>query len=225
MSSLIGMIKEIARKEVARKHTLELGVIETVNLHGSESDPVNFDCSVLLKGRTTKEGEPLKLENVPIVTDHSGSVRVPYVNDLVLVSFLGGNIAMPVILGTIHSKEKRAPVYAEGEHRTIYDPKTYRKDDRADIDRRVIRFNNPAEKTGYTIEFDKGPRIDYTPSGVEMTAGKTRLTLSMDGDVVVESEGNITLKTKGDASIKAEGNLDIEAGGNVNVKGKKINLN
>lgn len=225
MSSLIEMIREIARLEVDKKHTLELGVIETVNIHNAESDVVNFDCSVLLKGRLTGEGEPLKLENVPMSTDHSGTVKVPYVNDLVLVSFLNGDIALPVILGTIHSKEKRAPIYAEGEHRTVFDPRTFRKDDGANVDKRIISFRNPSETSGLCIEFDKGPVVNCFPSKVEVVAGKTRLCIDMDGNVTVECEKNVGISVKGNIEMKAEGDVLIEAGGNVNVKGTKINLN
>jgi len=219
------MIQKIAREEVRKLNTLELGVVETVNMHESESDIVNYDCSVLLKGRSTPEGEPLKLENVPIATYHSGSVRVPYVDDLVLVSFINGDVAMPVIIGIIYSAEKRPPLYAEGEHRTEFDPSVYRANDSSDLDKHVMVFNGTNEENEFLIEFKDGPKISYKPAGIEITTGKTLVKMAMDGDVEVTGEANITVTAKGNLEVKTDGDIKMEAGGNITIKGTKIELN
>ena len=172
------MIQQIARNEVEKLHVLELGVIEAVNVHESEDDPVNYDCSVLLKGRPTKDGEPLKLENVPIVTHHTGTVIPPYVNDLVLLSFINGNFSMPVIIGRLYSTEKRVPIHADGEHRITFDPKTYRHGDDDNspdgprMDRRIIDFQG-MPKDGkflheYLIRFKNGTMVRYDESTVDL---------------------------------------------------------
>jgi len=188
MSSLIRMIQQIAKNEVDRLHTLELGVIETVNIHETEDDVVNYDCTVLLKGRTTKDGEPLKLEHIPLATHHTGSVIVPYVDDLILVSFINGNFAMPVIIGRLYSVEKRAPLYQEGEHRMTFDPKLYRKgernasDEEPMVDRRIIDFRGlPKEgefEHEYVIQFNSGTMVRYDESSVDMVTN----FLSKKGD-------------------------------------------
>ena len=116
MTSMVTMIKEIANAEVRKMHTLELGVVESVAIRESDDATENYWCSVILKGRKTDKDEYLKLENVQIATSHTGDVMIPYVNDLVLVGFINGDMAMPVILGRLYSKEKLAPLYAEGEH-------------------------------------------------------------------------------------------------------------
>lgn len=225
MTSLVNMIRQIARQEVEKLSTLELGVVETVNLHENENDVVNHDCSVLLKARTTPEGEPLKLESVPIATYHSGSVIVPYVNDLVLVSFINGNFAMPVIIGILHSMEKRAPLYAEGEHRTEFNPTTYRDKDNSDLDRKVMVFNGTNEDNEYLIEFKDGPSISYKPGTVEITTGETSVKMTMDDDIEINGANNLKIDVKSNIEIKASGDIKIEASGNVDVKGSKINLN
>jgi len=178
MSSLIEMIQQIAKNEIEKVHILELGVVETVNLHESEDDVVNYDCSVLLKGRTTVDGAPLKLENVPIATPHSGSVIIPYVNDLVLISFINGIFSMPVIIGRLYSVEKRTPLYADGEHRITFDPNTYRLDDKDTsrdsplLDRRIIEFKGmPKEgefQHEYLIRFNGGTVVRYDESTVDL---------------------------------------------------------
>jgi len=178
MSSLIEMIQQIARNEIEKLHTLELGVVETVNLHESEDDVVNYDCSVLLKGRTTSDGAPLKLENVPIGTAHSGSVIIPYVNDLVLISFINGIFSMPVIIGRLYSVEKRTPLYADGEHRITFDPNIYRQGDKDTsqggplLDRRIIEFRGmPKEgefRHDYLIRFNSGTVVRYDESTVDL---------------------------------------------------------
>ncbi len=178
MSSLIEMIRQIARNEIEKLHTLELGVVETVNLHETEDDVVNYDCSVLLKGRTTKEGTPLKLENVPIATAHSGSVIIPYVNDLVLISFINGIFSMPVIIGRLYSVEKRTPLYGDGEHRITFDPNVYRQGDKDTsrgeplLDRRIIEFRGMPKKGefmhDYLIRFNAGTVVRYDESIVDI---------------------------------------------------------
>jgi len=210
MSSLIRMIQQIAKNEVDRLHTLELGVIETVNIHETEEDVVNYDCTVLLKGRTTKEGEPLKLEHIPIGTDHTGSVTVPYVDDLVLISFINGNFAMPVIIGRLYSVEKRAPLYHEGEHRMTFDPKLYRKGERNAshenplTDRRIIDFRGlPKEgefEHEYVIQFNSGTMVRYDESSVDMVTNY----LSKEGDDA-EPDDRIS-------HLRLEGKSEKEAG-------------
>ena len=68
MDSGYEMIRKIAEHEVDKVHLMEYGKVESVNLHSSEDDGVGYTCSVLLVGRTTDNGEMLKLENVPIAT-------------------------------------------------------------------------------------------------------------------------------------------------------------
>ena len=206
MSSLIRMIQQIARNEVDRLHTLELGVIETVNVHETGDDVVNYDCNVLLKGRTTKDGESLKLEHIPLATDHTGSVIVPYVNDLVLVSFINGNFAMPVIIGRLYSVEKRAPLYREGEHRMTFDPRLYRKgerntsDEELQIDRRIIDFRGLPEEGKfeheYLIQFNSGTMVRYDESTVDMVTN----FLSKKGDEAEPSDNisHFRLQGKGE---------------------------
>jgi hypothetical protein len=177
MSSLIEMIQQIARNEIEKIHTLELGVVETVNLHETEDDVVNYDCSVLLKGRTTKDGAPLKLENVPIATAHSGSVIIPYVNDLVLTSFINGIFSMPVITGGLLCGKKDPTLYGwrTSHHlRSVcLPPGRYGYSQGAPLlDRRIIEFMGlPKEEEfrhEYMIRFNSGTVVRYDESIVDI---------------------------------------------------------
>ena len=100
------MIRKIAEREVDRLHLLEYGKVESVNVHGSEDDKVGYTCSILLIGRTTDDGEMLKLENVPIITGFMGTIDLPNIDDLVLVAYINGDFELPVIIGRLYSKEK-----------------------------------------------------------------------------------------------------------------------
>ena len=110
------IIQEIAEGEVSKVHLLEYGRIESVNIHEGEDDGIGYTCSVLLIGRITDTGEPLKLENVPISTGWTGMIDVPYVDDLVLVSFINGDFGLPVVIGRLYSREKKPPLFEDGQH-------------------------------------------------------------------------------------------------------------
>ena len=90
-SSGYEMIRKVAEREVERLHLLEYGKVESVNLHESESDGIGYTCSILLVGRTTDDGQMLKLENVPIVSGFTGMIDVPKIDELVLVSYINGD--------------------------------------------------------------------------------------------------------------------------------------
>ena len=119
------MIRKVAEREVEKLHLLEYGKVESVNIHSSEDDGIGYTCSILLVGRTTDDGEMLKLENVPIVTGFTGQIDVPYVDELVLVSYINGDFELPVIVGRLYSREKKPPLFEDGQHLIEIAPSRY----------------------------------------------------------------------------------------------------
>ena len=79
------MIRTVAEREVSKIHMLEIGRVESVDIHESDDDGIDYSCSLLLMGRKTPEDEPLKLEHVQILSDRTGSIIVPYIDGLVVV--------------------------------------------------------------------------------------------------------------------------------------------
>jgi hypothetical protein len=100
----IEVIKKVAEDEVKKLHTLELGTVTSAYQHSSESDKDNYECNIKLKNRD------LELRKVPIATQMIGLAHAPNVGDLVLISFVNGNINAPVVIGRLYNDESRAPL-------------------------------------------------------------------------------------------------------------------
>ena len=97
-------MKEIAAREAAKIYTTELGVVTAVFPHADESDKDNYACSVKLKNR-----DDLELRQVPVATPHIGWANIPNIGDLVLLTFIGGDLNAPVIIGRLYNDEDRPP--------------------------------------------------------------------------------------------------------------------
>ena len=219
------MIRRIAEREVGRFHLMEYGKVESVNIHSAEDDGVGYTCAVLLVGRTTDDGQMLKLENVPIVTGFTGKIDVPYVDDLVLVAYINGDFELPVVIGRLYSREKKPPLFEDGQHLIEIDSGRY--------------FSGGPEQSKIDVKFVDGQQttINITHSSVMVTLGTMKMTISAaDGDEKVELEaggtklsmlmdGDITMETSTNIAINTGADLNIEASGNVNIKGSTINLN
>ena len=220
------MIRKIAQREVEKLHLIEYGKVESVNIHSSESDGIGYTCSVLLVGRTTDDGEMLKLENVPIVTGFTGQIDVPYVDDLVLISYINGDFELPVIIGRLYSREKKPPLFEDGHHLIEIAPDRYHPNGpkQSKID---VKFTDGAQTT-----------INITNSSVIVTTGKAMMTLNSEGDPLVQlemkdtlnsiwldKEGNVGLYAENELEIIAEADMKIEAKGDLTIKASKIDLN
>lgn len=109
MESIIGVIQKVAKKEVAKIYTTELGEVTEVFPHAAESDKDNYQCSVKLKNRKQTDGSDFELRKVPIATTHIGTVSIPNIGDLVLIAFINGHINAPVIIGRMYNETDKPP--------------------------------------------------------------------------------------------------------------------
>lgn len=110
MDSIVSVMQQIAAREAEKIYTTELGVVTAIFPHAGESDRDNYQCSVKLKNRKDAGGSDFELRKVPVATGHIGLANIPNVGDLVLVSFIGGDINAPVIIGRLYNDEDKPPV-------------------------------------------------------------------------------------------------------------------
>jgi hypothetical protein len=211
------LIRKIAEREVNKLHLFELGKVENVNIHRTELDGINYACSILLLARTGADGLPLKLENVPILTQYSGEILVPYMDDLVVVAYIYGEFELPVIIGKLYTQEKPAQVYEPGDYKLTFDPERYQLRSRNPINRRIIEFIGVNNGNEYRIEFRKGPVIKYTPTRIQLAAGESVVTLKYNGDIKIETSKSINIKTEAEAVVKCK-KSKIEAKSEVKIK-------
>lgn len=115
MDSIIGIMQKVAAREAEKIYTTELGVVTAVFPHASGGDKDNYQVSVRLKNRKQPDGGDFELRKAPVATPHIGLANIPNVDDLVLISFIGGDINAPVIIGRLYNDEDRPPVNKEKE--------------------------------------------------------------------------------------------------------------
>jgi hypothetical protein len=109
MSDMVEIIRKIIQHELSKIRIGELGVVTSIFPHSGESDKDNYECNVKLKN------SGLELRKVPIATNHIGTAAVPNVEDLVLVSFVAGDVNQPIVVGRLYNDKDRPPVNNEKE--------------------------------------------------------------------------------------------------------------
>jgi phage baseplate assembly protein gpV len=216
MSSMFEVIRKIVNHEMQRIHVTELGVVTSIFPHSSNSDKENYECNVKLKYRD------LELRKVPVATQHIGLAHIPNVGDLVLITFVNGNVNAPVIIGRLYTDEDRPPVSKEEE--IVYNPP----------------YSQQSGLRRVHLGLSSGVVLSITDDDVTVEAGKTIVKLNRDGDIDIESSAKLNVKATGDLSfsaanitiesqqtleIKAGATAEINATGPLTIKGAMVNIN
>ena len=189
MESIIGIIKNVAQKELGRIYTTELGEVTAIFPHKSDSDKDNYQCSVKLKNRKEPDGSDFELRKVPIATGHIGLANIPSVGDLVLLSFIGGDINAPVIIGRLYNDKDQPPVN----------------------DKSQVVFSKAESLTitmdsGTLVEIDKDGNINITSKGdVNINDGKKGAARQDDTVEVTIPAGSFITTVAGGSGAAATG--------------------
>lgn len=236
--SIVNTIQQIVRQELGRVRIAELGLVEDVRPHRDSGDSDNYACDVRLKN------SQLLLKRVPVATGHVGTVAIPNVGDLVLLTFDHGDINQPIIIGRLYNEQDRPPTNDTDE--VIFRLPLREADDQTIM--AAIR-NHQSGSPPRELIFEMPPKItvrvtDGTvratagktemkldqPGGsggtVTILAGRTQITMNQDGDIEVEAAGAMTLKATRDLTleglnvkIKGRMSTSVEAGTNATLKG------
>lgn len=219
-STIVNTIQQIVRHELRTMRVAELGLVEAVYPHSGDSDNDNYGCDVRLKD------SGLLLKRVPITTGHIGTVAIPNVGDLVMLTFEQGDVNQPIVIGRLYNDEDRPPLnnpdeiifrlpLAETDNKTI----------KADI--RNLQSNDPPRE----ILMEMPPKITLLINDgiVHATAGETEMKLDQTnqsgGSVTVLAGGTkITMDQDGDVTIEAKGAMTLKAVRDITLDGANINL-
>jgi len=216
MSSLVEVIQKIVDHELRKVNIAALGVVTSIFPHSSSGDKDNYECNVKLKYRD------LELRKVPVATQHIGLAHPPNVGDLVLLTFVNGDVNAPVVIGRLYTDEDRPPVSQEEE--IVYSPP----------------YSQQSGLRRMHLEFASGVVLSITDDDVTVEAGRSTLKLNRDGDIAVESSAKLTVKATGDLALsaanisiesqqtmelKAGATMEINATGPLTIKGAMVNIN
>jgi uncharacterized protein involved in type VI secretion and phage assembly len=239
MSGIIDSVKKVAENEFKKMLTTELGVVTSVFPHSEEGDNDNYECNVKLKDKN------LELRQVPMMTQHIGLANPLHVGDLVLVTFINGDINAPVILGRIYNDEDRPPLSKQEE--VIYKP-PYAKDaslkrlnivlpgkeDNVNIEVHDDMVTTRVGKT--TLQLKEAGMIEMRTESDQkciIILDKNGLRIDTDGDILIHSAGsttigcgkdlileadNISIKAQSDLKIVTGMKLELESGSNLAIK-------
>ncbi len=193
MSTFVGVMSEVARREVAAQQSLALGVVtEAFSNEGGGGDH-HLDCHVRM------HGSELVLQHVPVAVARPGLSALPRVGDLVVVGFVGGDVNGPVLLGTIHAAGTPSPDAAPDE--VVYEV----PDAGGDARRLEMRLPN-------------GNTVTVADDEVEISLGGTTVRVESGGGIVLEAGGDITLAANGNLALEAQGNVEIKAAANATLE-------
>ena len=194
MSDLLDTLRALVRDELARCRPAELATVTQVFPRTGDSDKSNHQVSLRL--RTSG----VEISRVPVAVPRLGLSALPGEGDLMLVSFVGGDLNAPVALGCLYDDQAHPPVAQLGE--VVYQPP---EDEDADVRR-------------LHLELPGGATITLHDDKLEIVLGDTTLTADKDGDLVIQAKGKLRLAAEGDVEIEAQGDLKLSAQGSVKVE-------
>lgn len=208
-------MQEVAQKEAARIYTNELGIVTAVFPHAGESDKDNYQCSIKLKHKKQADGSDFELRKVPVMTPHIGMANIPNVGDLVLISFIGGNINAPVIIGRLYNDEDIPPINNEGELLIQHAP-TKGGSIKMDADGVITIASQSENKSVVTINDDEvlietsnaQVKITLSSGGVEINAGSNDIELTSMGNINIGDATTGQIKIGGISLANAVGDND-----------------
>ncbi|MEM7338667.1 MAG: VgrG-related protein [Actinomycetota bacterium] len=161
-----------------------------------------------------------------------GLLLLPEVDDEVLVSFLGGDVSHPVVIGGLFNGVDKPPgdgfddvsdgtVDTRGLQSRV--GHSIMLSDTSGEERVVIATSD--QSVVITLDQADGGAVTIDAQGDVTVNAAGKVTVDAKGDLTGKAGGNIALEASGNATFRAGGNLKLEASGTVEVKGAVINLN
>jgi phage baseplate assembly protein gpV len=194
-SDLMSTLRAIVRDEMARVRPSELGVVTRAYAREDDSNDGNHQVNVQLCA------SGVELQRVPLAVSRAGWSALPNEGDLLLVTFVGGDLNAPVAVGALYNDQAHPPVAKPHEI-------VYLAPDDDDSSLRRMHF-----------ELANGNTFTIKDETLEIVMGGTTVTVHKDGDVEIKSAGNVSIDADGDFSLKSSGNVSIEAQSNLTLKG------
>lgn len=217
MDSIVGVMKKVAENEARKIYTTELGIVTAVFPHKSDSDKENYQCSIKLKNKKQPDGQDFELRQVPVTTPHLGLVNIPNVGDMVLVTFIGGNLNAPVIIGRLYNDPDQPPVNKEKEFLLQH---SLKEGGSLKIDTEgAVTLTSKDEKNVVSVKDDnitiKNQQCTITLSGgnVAIDNGTCKLNIEGGGITLDAASSSVTVKSMGSIKVGDAATGSVQIGG------------
>jgi hypothetical protein len=194
VTELMATLRAIVRQELAKVRQPELGIVTQVHAHDGDDSPNNHQVNVRLRS------SGVELQRVAVATARLGLSALPNENDLVLVTFVGGDLNLPVVVGCVYDDTAHPPT--ANLHEVVYQPPD-------DEDSGAKRFH---------LALPSGCTLTVQDEAVTVTMGDTSVVVNKDGDVTVNAKGKVSVQSQSDVEVQASGDLKVSADGNVELK-------
>lgn len=219
-STVFNTIQQIVRHELRNVRISELAVVEEIAPHRAGDDEQNYACDVRLKN------SGLLLKNVPLVTGHIGTVAIPNVGDLVLLTFDKGDVNQGFIVGRLYTDADRPPLNDANE--LIFRLPLADDDDRT-VKAAIRNLQDQSPPREMIVEMPPKITVRITDGTVRATAGKTEMKLDQPGEsggtvTVTAGRTTITMNQDGDVAVQSAGAISIEADGAMSLKGESVKI-
>ena len=215
--TIVGVMQKVARREMEKIYTSELALVTAVFPHAEEGDSDNYQCSVKLKNHKQPDGSDFELRRVPVAVSHLGLANIPNIGDLVLVTFVGGDINAPIVIGRLYNDEDRPPVNQSDE--IVYHlPLEAEAETALKLALRSGGDHDPSRQVEVLIGQKLSARLTDGDPLVEVRTDKVAVVVSASGDVAIESEGKLLVQAATGLELKSDGSINIDAGGEMTLK-------
>lgn len=146
-------------------------------------------------------------------TNGAGMFFMPEIDDEVVLGFLNGDPAYPVILGSLYSGARMPP-------RTP-DAKNTKK---AIVSRAQVTIEIDEEKKRITISTPGGHAVtldDESQSVTVTDSNKNTLKMASDG-ISMKSPGNVTIKADGTMTLDAQAGVTVKSAASVSIEAPQV---
>jgi phage protein D len=168
--------------------------------------------------------------------DGYGAVVVPAVGQEVLVGFVGGDPAYPVVLGALYNGKQQPPETVDPDTnavRTLVSPEKHalRLEDgdssavtlTSGKGQSVVLSDKDSEVV--VTHKDSGNSIRISADGIELTAAKGDITLTSSAGSIKLDSLKLEGKASGPSKLESSATFDLKASGSLGLKGSLVTIN
>lgn len=143
-------------------------------------------------------------------TNGAGMFFMPEIDDEVVLGFLNGDPAYPVILGSLYSGARTPPRTPEAKNNTKAIVSRAQVTIEIDEEKKCIKISTPG---GHAVTLDDDAKtvtvVDSNNNSLEMASGG--VTLKSPANITIKADGSMTLDAQAGVTVKSAAKVSIEA--------------